>query len=76
MANTITLDMNQWLTIKSKIEHIHGDKIFLISWVARRELGFTLRRNRYYTKYYIEKETICLDFFNDEMETYFRLKYL
>lgn len=70
MANTITLDMNQWLSIKSKIEHIHGDKIFLISWVARRELGFTLRRNRYYTK------TICLDFFNDEMETYFRLKYL
>lgn len=73
MANTITLDMVQWLQIKNKIEQDYGDKIFLISWVTRRELGFTLRWNHHLC---IEKETICLDFFNDEMETYFRLKYL
>ena len=79
MANTITLDELDWAPIKAKIQKERGENFFLISWVVKRELGFTVRRGRggeYDVVLRRVRRSICLDFFDDELETYFRLKYL
>lgn len=86
MANTIRIQMDQWPALKARIEADHGDRIFLISWRLRRDLGFTLRLHRdcektrfpgedTYTFTYSE-DYMCLDFYDDAMETMFRLRYL
>jgi len=74
MANIIKLSYDNWTHIKNKITH---DPCFMPSWflirsTMRRELGFTIRTNS--TQYF--HDTVYLDFYDDGMETMFRLKYL
>jgi len=74
----ITLSENDWFAIKAKleVEWAHKPSVFMIRYVMKRELGFTVRQGievwsatRKVTSYY-------LDFFDEPTETMFRLRYL
>lgn len=80
MSKPIQLTPEEWVPIMEKIVTEYGKAMVLISWRMRDILGFTVREH----KEWIEdgdygsgyKTTIFLDFWNDDMQTYFRLKYL
>ena len=80
MANTIELSQEEWQNIKLKIQEEYEPATFLISWVLKRDLGFTVRLHRVYIddgdygSGWVTKT--MLDFYDNELETVFRLKYL
>ena len=69
----IELTKQEWEHLRESLIKDHGQKI-LISWVMRRECGFTIREHTewsdhgYSTKY-------CLDFYCEQMKVWFLLKY-
>lgn len=101
----IKLSRSEWFDrIKPRLLKEYGPTI-AISYVCRRELGFTVREHRgwienlQYSKeveeyqrlkqkpgneWWLDVEpqrgysehVICLDFYNDQSETFFRLRYL
>lgn len=66
MAKTITLSLYNWHTLQEKIVEDYGRTILLISWRLKATLGFTVREH---------KNTIRLDFWDDQLQTLFLLKY-
>jgi hypothetical protein len=76
-----------WEPIKQKILAEYGPT-HVISWVMKRELGFTVRRHQVWitidTNYLGEdivprrhyQNQVHLDFFNDSTQSWFQLKYL
>lgn len=82
MANTIKLTPAEWKPIRIRIKDEYSWKpsIWLIRTSMKRELGFTIRMH----KQWVEdgdmgsgyKDVVCLDFYNEQQETLFRLKYL
>ena len=79
MAKSIKLTSKEWATLRKRLKEEFNWKpsVFMIRTTMRRELGFTTRRHRYYDiDNYCWTEEICLDFFDDAKETWFRLKYL
>jgi len=76
-----------WEPIKQKILAEYGPT-HVISWVMKRELGFTVRRHQVWitidTNYLGEdivprrhyQNQVHLDFFNDSTLSWFQLKYL
>ena len=73
----ITLTEKQWGKIHKLIAQEYPASYLLIREVQKRELGFTTRRHRYWdTSDTYWKEEICLDFYDEAKETWFRLKYL
>jgi hypothetical protein len=84
---TIVLTEKEWNRIHRQLAAKYHDKpsVLLIKTVMRRELGFTVRRHKEWVKDSAEdiwnsqgmyEWTIRLDFYNDELETLFRLTYL
>ena len=73
----LTLDAREWAKIRKQIKEEYSWKpsILLIRDVMRRELGFVTRYQEY-SQTHGTKEAIFLDFYDDAMETLFRLKYL
>lgn len=74
----------EWQPIMDRLYLEYGLKIG-ISWVMRRELGFTVRNHRALmpnehvkkhgpTMHY--EQQVCLDFFNESTQSWFVLKYL
>lgn len=81
MANTITLSEAEWGKIYNTLARECPPSYLLIRDVMRRELGFTVRRHSEYefhknTESYYLREKICLDFYDDAQETWFRLRFL
>ena len=79
MANSIQFTMEEWVQLKLKLvkEHELKPSIFMIREVMKRELGFTTRMHRQWDPGMVNfQEYVLLDFWNDEKETFFRLKYL
>ena len=84
MAKSIKLTDKEWKKIRVQLQEEYNWKpsVFMIREVMRRELGFTTRYHREwvpdhgYDGYGRYEDLIFLDFFNDEQETFFRLKYL
>jgi len=74
----IKLTSKEWKKIHKQLKEEYKSKpsIFMIREVMKRELGFTTRYHTTYSHQHGTVETIYLDFFNDAMETLFRLKYL
>ena len=74
MAKSIQFTVVEWAQLKLKMTKDHELKpsIFMIREVMKRELGFTTRMHRHWDP----QEHILLDFWDDEKETFFRLKYL
>ena len=71
--------MEEWVQLKLKLvkEHELKSSIFMIREVMKRELGFTTRMHRQWDPGMVNyQEHVLLDFWNDEKETFFRLKYL
>lgn len=83
---TIVLSEKEWNKIHRQLAAKYKDKpsVMLIKSVMRRELGFTVRRHKEWvedSKDVWNTQTgyqwsIRLDFYNDELETLFRLTYL
>lgn len=80
MAKTIQFTVEEWENVKIKISKEYDDlkpSVFMIREVMKRELGFTTRIHRKWNPEMIHyQEIVMLDFWNDEKETFFRLKYL
>ena len=77
----ITLEPDQWEGIldKIKIEYADTPSVFLIRGTMRRVLGFTVREHKAWVPKMsggYTKLEICLDFYSEYQETFFRLKYL
>jgi len=81
----------EWNEISSKISKEYGSKI-MISWVLKRELGFTIRHHKGlvehdkdvwevmksegYHNRYHYEDQVHLDFYNEAQMSFFVLKYL
>ena len=78
----------EWVTIRDQIKQEFGEKIFMISWRTKRELGFTVRHHKglhpwetgvddfdLQGRYYYAPE-VHLDFYNEVAMSWFMLKYL
>ena len=65
-----------WESIWEKILADNSASI-VVSWVLKRELGFTVRTDTNYNEStYKMITTVYLDFFDEPSETMFRLRYL
>lgn len=78
MSKSIELTAKEWKDIRNRIKKDYAWKpsVLIIREVMKRELGFTTRYHQYWTEQTGYMETIYLDFFDDNLETLFRLKYL
>ena len=74
----ITLEPREWTRIRKqlKLEYAGQPSIFMIREVMKRELGFTTRYHQVYSNQTGYIEHVCLDFYNDAAESWFRLKYM
>lgn len=78
----IVLTVIEWTRIRKQLREEYNWKpsVMLIRETMKRELGFTTR----YHQHWINdgdlgsgyRESVCLDFYNDAAETFFRMKYL
>lgn len=79
MVAPVKLTHAEYERIKSDLVAAHGKRI-LISWVCKRELGFTFREHTKYNDHADGFRDRCscwyVDFYEDATETMFRLKYL
>ena len=80
MAKSIQFTMEAWVQLKLKMtkdQELEKASVFMIREVMKRELGFTTRMHRQWDPGMVNfQEYVLLDFWNDEKETFFRLKYL
>jgi hypothetical protein len=78
MAKSIHLSTDEWNKIRRRIKkeyQIEKPSILLIKSVLKRELGFSVRLHSEWVNDN-RRESIYLDFYDDALETMFRLKYL
>lgn len=73
---TLVFTKKEWEPIKNRIYQDYGDRIFLISWRLKRELGFTVRHHFGYDEYNQRQTDIRLDFDDPARATFFQMKYL
>ena len=74
---------NEWDSIWKRIRAEHGPSIAL-SFVMKRELGFTVRRHTEWVPFdrsgdrvrYYAEEQVHLDFYNESTQSWFLLRYL
>ena len=80
MAKNIQFTTEEWVQLKLKMtkdQELEKASVFMIREVMKRELGFTTRMHRQWDPGMVNfQEYVLLDFWNDEKETFFRLKYL
>lgn len=83
----ITFTEQEWYFLHKKLLEEYPPSVMLLRYKMKEVLGFTVREHKEWieTKPASEKQirakgyyktSICLDFYNDSMETWFRLKYL
>jgi hypothetical protein len=76
MAKTLILSHIAWHTLREKIIEDYGRTTIMISWRLRETLGFTVREHHDYNQDdWKARQTIRLDFWDDQMQTMFLLKY-
>lgn len=78
----ITLSEREWTRVRKQLQEEYAWKpsVFMIRETMKRELGFTTRYHQDWITdtngRHTHREMICLDFYNDAAESWFRLKYL
>jgi hypothetical protein len=74
----LTLTAGEWREIRKRLneEYKWKPSVLIIREVMKRELGFVTRYHQIYSHEHGRQEIIYLDFYDDAMETLFRLKYL
>jgi hypothetical protein len=79
MKHTLTLSVQQWRNLKEKIAEDYGRATIMISWRLKANLGFTIREHVDYQSGandgWITGNTIRLDFWDEQLQTLFLLKY-
>ena len=76
MKHTIILSFSAWHKLQERIIEDYGRATLMISWQLRDTLGFTVREHRDYNQDEWEKaHTIRLDFYDEQLQTLFLLKY-
>ena len=77
MAGSIKLSIDNWTKLRQRLKQEYAWKpsYWMIKSTMRRELGFTPRLHRDWPKDQGYIEVIFLDFYDDQLETLFRLKY-
>lgn len=70
----ITLTPTEWDRLRSELSQTYPRSVMLIRAVMRRELGFTVREHHQWNGYRYQSQ-VCLDFFDNRQETWFRIKY-
>ena len=77
MAGSIKLSTEHWAKLRRRIKQEYELKpsLWMIRSTMQRELGFTPRLHREWSKDHGYIEVIFLDFYDDQLETLFRLKY-
>jgi hypothetical protein len=76
---------DQWIPLQQRLLQEHGAATISISWRCRRELGFIVRHHDRWVSVgdspdrngalSYRETVICLDFYDEEMRTFFILKY-
>ena len=79
---------DQWIPLQQRLLQEHGAATMSISWRCRRELGFIVRHHDRWVPVgdspvrlggngvlSYRETVICLDFYDEEMRTFFILKY-
>ena len=69
----LELSREEWEKVKQRLLEDFGQKI-LISWVMKRECGFTVRTHTQWSQD-AHKVIVCLDFYDERMKTWYILKY-
>lgn len=85
MSKPIVLTEKQWINLKEHLFTVHPRSHIVISWKCKEKLGFTTREH---TEWVDAKNlpdcrkaagrfitTFRLDFYNDSVQTMFRLRY-
>jgi hypothetical protein len=75
---SIIISEPSWKTIRTRIVEDYGSATVMISWRLRNTLGFTVRNHHDYINEsleWYEKNTIHLDFYDEQLKTLFLLKY-
>ena len=77
MANCIKISTDKWNKLRKRLKEEYSWKpsVFAITSVMRRELGFSPRLHSEFYSTTGYTEVVYLDFFDDHLETLFRLKY-
>lgn len=74
----IELTHGKWEDLRAKLLAEYG-KTILISFVCKRELGFTVREHRRFDdthpRWEDRRSVICLDFYSETAKSWFILKY-
>lgn len=71
----LELSCEEWEKVKQHLLEDFGQKI-LISWVMKRECGFTVRTHTQWSQDgRHHKVIVCLDFYDERMKTWYILKY-
>lgn len=82
VAKTIKVKFAEWHSLSDRLqeEYQHKPSVLLIRTVMRRELGFTTREQWDWEEDKRGNTSpihyMCLDFYDDQLEMFFRLKYL
>lgn len=74
----IILTEPEWRNIRKQLKQEYEWKpsVLMIREVMKRELGFTTRYHTIWSQQRGTEERVCLDFYDDVKETWFRMKYL
>lgn len=75
MKHTLTLSVRSWQLLQEKIIEDYGRTTMLISWRTKANLGFTVREHRDYDVDGWSMTTIRLDFYDEQLQTLFLLRY-
>lgn len=75
MKHTIALTNKSWLRLKEQIVKDYGRTTIMISWRLKDTLGFTVREHADYDVDYELRKPIRLDFYDEQLQTLFLLKY-
>ena len=74
----VELTHDEWEKLKELLVKEYGSKI-MISWVMKRELGFTVREHQRwddtYARWEDRRSVICLDFYEEATKSWYILKY-
>ena len=72
----LTLTVKEWNKLYKQLNEEWPRSVMMIRSKMKEELGFTVREHRWYSEQHGTQKQICLDFYDDAKETWFRLKYL
>jgi hypothetical protein len=76
MSKPIVLSDTQWDKLKARLYTDNKPSVMLMSYKMKEVLGFTVRTHSWYDEQCkTHRCHICLDFYNDSIQTMFRLRY-